>query len=155
MLLLFLTALGLSAFAAIADVPIKILYDPRYYAAAGILTFTTLGAWFSIMCSINEAVLLGFARPQYAAAGNALKLGWLLVGLPVSYAWHGFFGVILVVAVSDLFRYIPILIGQIRNRFSFGMQDLLMTVVMFGLFGFFVWLRWSLGLGFAMSNPIE
>jgi O-antigen/teichoic acid export membrane protein len=152
--LLFVTALGLSAFAAIADFPIKIIYDPRYYGAAGILPFTTLGAWFAIICSINEAVLLGYGRPKYAAAGNALKFGWLLVGLPVSYTWHGFFGVILVVAAGDLFRYIPILIGQIRIRFSFGLQDLLMSFVMFGLFAFFVWLRWSLGFGLALSNPI-
>jgi O-antigen/teichoic acid export membrane protein len=153
--LLFLTALGLAALAAIADVPIKVLYDPRYYAAASILPFTTLGAWFSILCGINEAVLLGFARPQYAAAGNALKLGWLLVGLPVSYIQHGFFGVILVIAASDLLRYIPIMIGQIRVRFAFGLQDTLMSIMLFGLFAFFVWFRWSLGFGTAFHYPFE
>jgi O-antigen/teichoic acid export membrane protein len=153
--LLFVTALGLSAFAAVADVPVKIIYDPRYYAAAGMLPFLTLGVWFSIISSINEAVLLGYGRPQYAAFGNVLKLGWLLIGLPAGYAWHGFYGVVLVVSASDLFRYLPVLIGQIRIRFSFGMQDALMTFVMFGLFGFFVWLRWSLGLGVAFNSPIE
>ena len=153
--LLILTALGLSAFASIADLPIKLLYDQRYQAAAGILTFTTLGAWFSILGSINEAVLLGYAKPKYAAFGNALKLIWLVVGLPVSFTFYGFFGVILVVAASDFLRYIPILIGQIRIRFSFGMQDLLMTSIMFGLFALFVWLRWSAGLGIAFGNPIE
>ena len=151
---LFLTAVGLSGLAAFADVPIKILYDPRYYAAAGIMTFTALGTWFAIISGINESVLLGFARPQYAALGSALKLGWLLVGLPIGYAQYGFFGVILVVAFSDLFRYTPILFGQVRARFSFSMQDILMTIVMFGLFGFFVLLRWLLGFGFAFDNAI-
>ena len=153
--LLLLTAFGLAAFAAVADVPIKLIYDPRYYGAADILPFTTLGAWFTIMCSINEAVLLGFARPQYAATGNALKLAWLLVGLPLGYVWHGFFAVIIVVAVGDLFRYMPILFGQIRNRFSFGWQDFCLSVLMFGLFAFFVWLRWRLGYGLAFSIPVS
>ena len=152
--LLLLTAFGLAAFAAVADVPIKLIYDPRYYPAADILPFTTLGAWFTIMCSINEAVLLGFARPQYAAAGNALKLAWLLVGLPLGYVWHGFFAVIIVVAVGDMFRYMPILFGQIRNRFSFGRQDFCLSVLMFGLFAFFVWLRWRLGYGLAFGIPV-
>jgi len=153
--LLIVTALGLAAFASIADLPIQIIYDTRYHAAAGMLPFLTLGVWFSIICNINESILLGYGRPQFAAIGNAIRFIWLLVGLPFGFTQHGFFGVILVVAVSDLFRYIPILIGQIRMRFSFWMQDLLTSIVMFGLFGLFVWLRWSLGFGVAFSNPIE
>ena len=129
--LLLLTALGLSVFAAIADLPVKIVYDARYHAAAGMLPFTTLGVWFSAICSINESVLLGLGKPQYSAMGNAFKFAWMLVGLPFAYAWHGFYGVIMVVAVSDAFRYIPIFVGQLRTRFFFGFQDLLLTVVMF------------------------
>ena len=53
--LLLLTALGLSAFAAIADLPVKIVYDERYHAAAGMLPFPILGVWFSTICSIDEA----------------------------------------------------------------------------------------------------
>ena len=83
------------------------------------------------------------------------KFAWLLAGLPLSYAWHGFYGVILVVAASDIFRYLPILFGQIRTRFSFAWQDLLGTVFMFALFGLFVWIRWVCGFGVALHNPIE
>ena len=153
--LLLLTALGLSAFAAIADLPVKIVYDARYHAAAGMLPFTTLGVWFSAICSINELVLLGLGKPQYSAMGNGFKLAWMLAGLPLGYAWHGFYGVILVVAASDIFRYMPILFGQIRTRFLFAWQDLLGTVFMFGFFGLFVWLRWVSGFGVALHNPIE
>ena len=77
--------------------------------------------------------------------GNAFKFAWMLIGLPFAYAWHGFYGVIMVVAVSDAFRYIPIFVGQLRTRFFFGFQDLLLTVVMFSLFGLFVWIRWFFG----------
>jgi O-antigen/teichoic acid export membrane protein len=153
--LLMLAAIGLSAFAAVADVPIKIIYDHRYHAAAGMLPIMALGVWFSILCNINESILLGFGRPQYAAIGNAIKLGWLLIGLPFGYAAYGFFGVIVGVAASDAFRYLPLLVGQIRMRFSFGLQDLSASLVMYGLFGVFVWLRWYLGFGVAFDNSIH
>jgi O-antigen/teichoic acid export membrane protein len=153
--LLFLTAVGLSAFAAIADIPVKIIYDQRYHAAAGMLPFMVLGAWFSILCNINESTLMGFARPQYGAVGNGLKFIWLLIGLPFGYGSYGFLGVIFVVAASDIFRYAPIYIGQIRTRFAFGTQDALITLVMVALFVFFVWLRWTLGLGLAFHSPVE
>ena len=153
--LLLLTAVGLSAFAAVADLPVKIIYDERYHAAAGMLPFTTLGVWFSTICSVNKSVLLGLGKPQYSAVGNAFKFAWLLAGLPLGYAWHGFYGVILVVAASDILRYAPILIGLLRTRFAFAWQDLMGTVVMFGLFGLFVWIRWAAGFGVALHNPIE
>lgn len=153
--LLLLAALGLSAFAAVADVPVKIIYDQRYHAAAGMLPIMALGVWFSILCNINESILMGIGRPQYAAIGNLIKLGWLLIGLPFGYATYGFFGVIVVVAAGDFFRYLPIYIGQIRARFSFGGQDLLSSLVMFGFFGAFVWLRWYFGFGMAFDNPVH
>jgi O-antigen/teichoic acid export membrane protein len=153
--LLFGTALSLAAFAAVADVPVKIIYDARYHAAAGMLPILLLGVWFSILCSINESVLLGYGRPQFIAAGNVVKFGWLLVGMPASFAWHGFFGVILVVAAGDLLRYFPVLFGQIRLRISFGRQDLLLTLAMFGMFGLFVWIRWVLGMGVSFSSLIH
>jgi O-antigen/teichoic acid export membrane protein len=153
--LLMLATIGLSAFAAVADVPIKIIYDHRYHAAAGMLPIMALGVWFSMLCNINESILLGFGRPQYVAIGNAIKLGWLLIGLPFGYAAYGFFGVIVGVAASDAFRYLPLLVGQIRMRFSFGLQDLSASLVMYGLFGIFVWLRWYLGFGVAFDNSVH
>lgn len=153
--LLMMAAAGLSAFTACADMPIKIIYDERYHAVAGMLPIMALGAWFSILCNINESILLGFGKPQYAAIGNAVKLGWLVLGLPLAYATWGFFGVIVGVAASDLLRYWPLLIGQIRTRFAFGWQDLTASLVMYGLFGVFVWLRWYLGFGFAFDNPVH
>ena len=150
--LLLATAVGLASFAAIADFPVKVIYDSRYQAAAQMLPFLVLGVWFSTLCNINESVLLGYGKPQYITASSAFKFAWMLIGLPTAFALYGIFGIILVVALSDLFRYMPLFVGQIRLRFSFISQDLILTVVMFGLFAFFVWLRWWFGLGVAFSN---
>ena len=53
----------------------------------------------------------------------------------------------MVVAFADLCRYVPILVGQRRERFSFGMQDLLLTSAAFLMIGLFEWLRWTAGYG--------
>lgn len=144
---LLIAAVGFSSFAAIADLLIRTLYDHRYHDAGWMLPVLVVGAWFSMLCSINESTLMGLRKPSYAAYGNGSKFGWLLIGLPLGVTAHGMVGVIVVVAVSDLFRYIPILVGQIRERFSFALQDLSITLVMFGLIGVWEGARWILGFG--------
>jgi O-antigen/teichoic acid export membrane protein len=144
---LLITALGLSFFAAIADLLIRILYDQRYHDAAWMLPILILGSWFSILSSLNEATLLGFGKPNYTTAGNVLKFGFLLVGLLFSVPKYGVLGGVVIVATADLFRYFPVYIGQFRERFSFGMQDLLTSLAIFGLFGFWQYVRCSAGWG--------
>jgi hypothetical protein len=71
----------------------------------------------------------------------------LLIGLPLSIHYSGPVAAILVIAVADVFRYFPALVGQIRQRFAFPLQDLLLTSLVLGLFLFLEWLRWKIGLG--------
>jgi O-antigen/teichoic acid export membrane protein len=149
---LLVAAFGLSLFAATADLLVGILYDQRYQAAGWMISVLILGVWFSIMCSLNESMLLGFGRPLYGAAANILKFGWLLIGLPLGFVQYGVLGAVMVVAVSDLCRYVPILIGQTREHCSFGVQDLLVTLIMVGLIGLWEWLRWALGLGTSFDS---
>ena len=144
---MLLAALGISLFAATADLAIKILYDERYQAARWMLPILIIGSWFSILANLNESTLLGLGKPSYSAISNSLKFAFLLVGLPLSVKLNGVVGCVLVFSLSDLSRYIPILIGQRRERFSFGMQDLLITFAMFAMIGFWEGLRWILGFG--------
>jgi O-antigen/teichoic acid export membrane protein len=144
---LLLAALVFSFFVAISDLAVKIFYDQRYHAAAWILPLLTLGSWFAILAIVNESTLLGLGKPSYAAISNGLKFIFLLIGLPAGVAGYGLFGAVVVIALVDLVKYLPILIGQRRERFSFGKQDLLITLVMFLLVGLWEWLRWALGVG--------
>jgi O-antigen/teichoic acid export membrane protein len=144
---LLMGAVGIAVLTTTADVVIRILYDQRYQAAGWMLPILFLGAWFSMISSLNEATLLGFGKPLYSALGNGFKFVWLLIGLPIGFAQFGALGVIVVVATSDLWRYVPTLAGQIRERFSFAGQDLVATLVMLGLVGLCEWLRWSFGFG--------
>ena len=144
---LMIGAVGIAVLTTSADIVIRILYDQRYQAASWMLPILLIGAWFSMISSLNESTLLGFGKPLYGAMANGFKFAWLLVGFPVGFAQFGTLGAIGVVASSDLWRYVPTLIGQIRERFSFAGQDFFATLAMFGLLGTCEWLRWTLGFG--------
>jgi O-antigen/teichoic acid export membrane protein len=144
---LSLAAFGISILVATTDLAIKVLYDQRYQAAGWMLPVLILGSWVSILASVNDSTLLGLGKPSYGAISNSAKFGFLGIGLPLGFMVHGVLGVVVVFAMGDLCRYVPIFIGQRRERFSFGMQDLLLTLVAFSLIGVWEWLRWISGFG--------
>ena len=144
---LLVAGLGFSALVAISDLLIRILYDHRYHDAGWMLSVMLIGRWVSLLCYVNEAALLGFSRPLYSTYSNGLKFSLLLIGLPLVFIKYGIVGAIFFVVVSEIFRYLPLIIGTTRERFSFVVQDLAMTLLMFGLVGLWEWLRLALGLG--------
>jgi O-antigen/teichoic acid export membrane protein len=153
---LLLAAVGFALFVSTADLVIRLLYDQRYQAASWILPVLILGSWFSFLAYINESIILGLGKPSYGAASNGTKLAFLAVGLPVMVGFFGILGGVVVVALADLVRYIPILIGQRREQFSFGGQDLLLTLAVLALIALAEWLRWTLGLGTSFDSlPIR
>jgi O-antigen/teichoic acid export membrane protein len=149
---LLIAAVGFSLSAAGIDLAIKFIFDQRYHAAGWMAPVLIIGAWISILCSLNESTLLGFGKPRYGAIAYSMKFCWLLVGLPLSFSHYGPVGSIIVIAVSEVFRYVGGFIGQIRERFAFGWQDLFITILMLGLIGILEWLRWVLGLGTSFED---
>ena len=144
---LALIALGCSLFIASADLAIKLLYDQRYYAAAWMLPVLTLGSWFSLLATTNESTLLGLGVPSYTAIANSVRFLLLLVGLPLSLKFEGLQGAIVTLVLVEVCRYVPVYIGQRRQRFSFGAQDAAITLSMFAMVGLWELMRWACGLG--------
>ena len=64
-----------------------------------------------------------------------------MVGLPLAFMQYGVAGAIVFVVIGEIFRYIPILVGLIREGFSFVKQDVAMTLLMLGLAGLWGWLQ--------------
>jgi len=149
---LVLVALGCSLFIATADLGIKLLYDQRYYAAAWMLPLLTLGSWFSMLGTTNESTLLGLGVPSYTAIANSVRFLLLLVGLPLSLKFEGLHGAIVTLVLVEVCRYAPAYIGQRRQRFSFGTQDIAITLAMFAMSGLWEWLRWVCGLGTSFDS---
>jgi O-antigen/teichoic acid export membrane protein len=153
---LLLAAFGFAVFVTSADLAIKILYDERYQEASWMLPLLILGSWFSVLAYVNESTLLGLGKPSYGAVSNGTKLAFLLIGLPIMVRSFGLLGGVAVVALADLCRYVPILIGQRRERFSFGMQDFLLTSAVFLTIALLQWLRWVAGFGTSFDSvPID
>jgi len=144
---LLIAAFGLSLSAAFVDLIIKIAFDHRYHAAGWMASVLSIGAWFSILASLNETTLLGLGTPRYGAIGYSIKFGWLLIALPLGIKHFGVLAGIIAIAVSDVFRYPSVLAGLIRQRFAFVGQDILATFLMLTLFAIFIWMRWMLGFG--------
>jgi O-antigen/teichoic acid export membrane protein len=153
---LLLAGVVFSLITVVADLPIKFLYDERYQAAAWMLPLLVIGSWFSLLANVNESKLLGLGKPSYSAIANSSKFIFLLIGLPLGVMVFGLLGGIVVVTLSDLFRYFPILWGERREHFSFGAQDLVITLAVFLLIGLGEWLRWLSGFGYSFESlPIE
>jgi O-antigen/teichoic acid export membrane protein len=142
-----LAALAIATSTAWADWAIRILYDPRYYAAGWMLFLLLIGAWFSVLSNLNEAVLLGFGQPAYGTFANGIRLSCLAVGLPLGYLSFGLAGAVVAVIIGELSRYTSVLFGQRRVGLSFVGQDGVATTAM--IMGVCVWviLRQMLGLG--------
>ena len=87
---LLLAALSCSLFIATADLAITILYDERYHAANWMLPILLIGAWFSMISTLNESTLLGLGKPSYVAMANSVKFIFLAFGLPISVRLYGF-----------------------------------------------------------------
>lgn len=133
--LLLLAATGLSMFVALSDLIIQLLYDQRYRDATFMLPILATGVWFTILATLGESVMLGIGRPVYGAAGNVAKLVWLVIALPLAVASHGIIGGVLIIALADSIRYLPIWWAQKRLHLSFARQDLGVTLLMFAMIG--------------------
>ena len=144
---LLVASIGFSLFAATADLAIRVLYDQRYQAASWMLPILVIGAWFAILANLNESTLMGLGRPNYSAFANSAKFGFLLISLLLIVTHFGVLGAVFVVAASDLCRYVPLLVGQVRERFAFGGQDAVATLAVFGLIALWEGLRWAAGYG--------
>ena len=138
---------SIAAATAIGDLVIRLLYDQRYQAAGWMLPLLLIGEWFALIAGINEWTLLGFGRPVYSAATNTCRFLWLLIGFPIGFTHFGALGVVVVVASSNICRYIPTLVGLVREKFSFAGQDIFATLFTAGVLGLLELIRWSFGFG--------
>jgi O-antigen/teichoic acid export membrane protein len=151
---LALCGVGTALLVSTADIAARILYDERYEAATWMLPVLVLGAWLSMLVQVNEAVVLGFGRPAYAAFANGAKSLLLMTAVPLCLYQWGILAGIAAVAVADAARYVPIMIGQRRESFSFVRQDLVLTLLTLACIVLFETLRWAAGFGTSLSTVL-
>lgn len=124
---------GIAVFLALPDLIIRVLYDPRYFAAATVLPFVGLAAWLAILNTLGDSVLLGLGTPSWGAIGNAAKLGCLVLLLPLGLWKLGIVGAALVAVAAELVRYGCLMAGQTGKGVAYWRQDIGTTAAMLAL----------------------
>ena len=122
----------LAILAGFGDFLILKLYDSRYEDAAWMLPILALGIWPNLLIATMSPSLLAIGEPLYAAWGNLFKFCYMIVALPLGYAWLGVTGAVIVVACNDLPFYLVVGYGLWREKLNAIAQDLIATLVLFG-----------------------
>ena len=129
--MLLLLALIVAALVCFGDLIIFRLYDPRYEPAAWMLPILALGLWPLLLCTTIDRFLIAIGKPGYSAFGNFLKFVYMIIGIPLGFSLMGILGTIIVIAFNDLPYYVAIHYGLWREKFTFIVQDIQATIILF------------------------
>ena len=76
----YLYALGGGALIGGADLLVRLLYDPRYSAAANYLSILAVSTTLTMATRSMESVEVARGRPRFAVEMNGVRLTWLAAG---------------------------------------------------------------------------
>lgn len=129
------------------DILIDFLYDERYRQAGWMLALLALGMWPLVLYATIDRSLYAIGKPNYTAFGNLAKFVYMIIGIPLSFKYAGFFGAVLTVALNDLPVYLIVSIGLSKEKISCFRQDFLATMALVFFLGVFLVIRMYLELG--------
>lgn len=152
--LLFTLGIGslISVMAVFADVFVDWVYDERFQQAGWMLSILAFGIWPRVLTLTINPLLMMMGKSVYHAAGNALKVVYLLILLPLSFYEFGLVGAVVVVAFNDVPYYLVMQFGLLRERMSLLLQDLILTCLITVPFAVMVALRLLLGFGLPFTG---
>jgi O-antigen/teichoic acid export membrane protein len=142
-----LAAVVLAFGVCISDIFIRVVYDHRYQDAGWMLPILLTGIWTTLLASPAEYTLLGLGKPKITVVGNAAKFALYLVGLPLAFTTSGMFGAVVMIAVSDIARYIPVAYALRRVGLSTLKQDGVATLAFAGTLAAMCAIRYAFGWG--------
>ena len=155
-MVLSLAAVGLAGLVSVSDHLIGLLYDARYSGAAIVLPLLLLGAWFSLLCTINDSILLGTRRPAFPALSSGAKLAFYLLAIPLAFHLYGFAVAVAVLSAGEVVRYVTLWTFSRRQHLGFGRDDLALSLLFLGSIVLFREILFLLGLtgGIAVLFPL-
>jgi O-antigen/teichoic acid export membrane protein len=129
------------------DFIMDFLYDDRYSQAQWMFPILTLGVWPRLLAHTGEPFLFAKGLFNYAAIGNFARLMCTVVGVFIGFRYLGEFGAIIAVALNDLFYYLVVTYGLVREKLNPLKQDISATVILLIFITFVILGRLMLGLG--------
>jgi O-antigen/teichoic acid export membrane protein len=104
--LLFAAAWLFSCLPAGGPALVRFLYDQRALEAGVLMPLLGVGYWVSTLESTNGQVLLALGQPKWVAVGQIVKLGAMIVLLPIGNYLFGFYGTVAALSLTEVPRYI-------------------------------------------------
>jgi hypothetical protein len=129
------------------DVLIEFLYDARYKQAGWMLSLLALGMWPLVLYSTIDRSLYAIGKPTYSAAGNFFKFLYMIICIPLSYKFAGYFGAVLAVALNDLPVYLITSIGLTKENLSCFKQDILASIFLVTIITICITIRFIFHMG--------
>jgi O-antigen/teichoic acid export membrane protein len=127
--IMLLAGWAVSGLLAGGPTAIRLLYPKSYGEAEWIVQFLTIGVWFSVLESLNGAVLLSLGKPKWLTVANFLKFVGILILIPVGHAVGGFPGAVAALIITDVVRYAVSGIGTAAHGLSVFRRDLVLTLL--------------------------
>jgi len=150
-LMLLGQAIAVTMLVSFGDFLITLLYDARYVQATWILPILALGLWPLMLSITSDKALLAIGSPNYAAWGNFYKFIYMAIALPLGFHFYGVLGAVIAIAFNDLPFYALTSYGLYREKLSVFKQDIAATLILLGLIGAALAIRYSLGLGLPLD----
>lgn len=90
---------------------VSVVLGPKYSMAGWMLQLLGVRGALEIFITVPASMLFALGTSRYAAAGNILKLIFLMVGLAVALSHFGFREALWVLTLAPLANYVPLLVG--------------------------------------------
>ena len=143
---LFVLAVGLGLLTMFCDQVILLLWDQRYQDAAWMAPILAIGMWPTALNMTIGQALPAIGKPNYMALAAGVRFVGIVVGLFVGYMLLGMVGVLIAVALAEVFRYLGFTVGLIRHGLTAFRQDLVATSLFVAILLALGVLRYFIGL---------
>ncbi len=108
---------------------IWLVYDDRYLPAGEFVRWLSLAAWFTVLQTSYEVVLLSMGRTKQIATGQFVKLVCVVPLLLGGYYFQGIVGVIAGYTIAEIARYIVLFSAVARAGLWVIRIDILLTAL--------------------------
>lgn len=113
--------------ASLGSALIEILYDSRYHDAGWILQVLAVGAWFQILESKNNSLLLALGKANWLAFANIGKLLGMAIFLPIGFRRFDLAGAVAGLVLAETMKYAITALAVTRQGFRTVAADAAFT----------------------------
>jgi O-antigen/teichoic acid export membrane protein len=122
----------LGGLCVMAQFVVDLLYDERYQEAGWMLQVLCVRAAFSVVTESMKDCLLAAGHARYGMYQSATRSLWMLLGIPVGWAYWGVPGIVLAAGASEL-SVVPVtFIAMHKHRLLRLSRELLAALVFLG-----------------------